>query len=188
MRAPGWFVVQVQTGCEAQMCRVIERACAEADLASDRDYPLLEECFSPQFQTQMKYHGEWRYKEKPLLPGYVVAVTAEPAALAHLLRGVPEFSRLLTSGETFVPLRDDERVWMEEFTKAGERTIPMSFAYKKGDTLVVTSGALVGREGMITRVSRRKSLAFVEIDVGGKRVTTTVGLGIVGEPNGATKE
>lgn len=151
VHTPGWYVIQVQTGREAQAIHAIERVCAEADLLSDFDEPLLTECFTPYFRTQHKFHGTWQYVEKRLLPGYVIAVTMRP----------------------------DERVWIEEFTSKHDRTIPMSFAYREGDTLVVTQGPLKGREGIITRVNRKKSLAFVELQVGGKRVTTTVGLGIV---------
>lgn len=179
MHRPGWYVVQVQTGRETQMCERIEQRCAELDEQRDADIPLLQECFSPRFRTQIKFRGEWRYKEKALLPGYVIVVTRRPVELSHELRKMSEFALLLEAGETFVPLRDDERAWMEEFTEEGKRTIPMSFGYREGDTLVVTKGPLKGREGMITRISRKKSLAFVELHVNGVRITTTVGLGIV---------
>jgi transcriptional antiterminator NusG len=177
-------VVQVQSGREDQVRHVIERACAEADAASDGEEQLLDECFCPRYQTQTKVRGEWCYVERSLLPGYVIAVTRQSGRLAHLLRGVSEFTRLLAVGEAFVPLSAEERAWMERFTKPGERTIPMSFAYRKGDALVVTEGPLKGMEGVIERINRKKSLAYVQMKVGGKKVTTTVGLGIVGEHEG----
>lgn len=180
MHKAGWYVIQVQTGREQAMCRLVERAAAEADLLSDIDgSQLVEECFSPRFVTEHKFDGAWRPVEKPLLPGYVVAVTGEPAALAQLLWRVPEFTRLLTAGETFVSLRDDERAWIESSTRAGKRTVPMSYAYREGESIVVTQGPLKGHEGMIVRVNRRKSLATLEFHVHGKKVTTTVGLGIM---------
>ena len=179
-RTPGWYVIQVQTGREEAMCQLIERTAADFDALSDIDgYHLVEECFSPRFETERKYHGEFRRIQKPLLPGYVVAVTHDPATLARILYRVPDFTRLLTSGETFVPLRDDERAWIESSTHAGDRTVPMSFGYREGDHLVVTEGPLKGREGMVTRINRAKSLAFLEFYVHGKKITTTVGLGIV---------
>ena len=178
--APGWYVIQVQTGREEAMCQIIERTAAEADQLSDIDgYHLVEECFSPRFETERKFHGEFHRIEKPLLPGYVVAVTQDPATLARMLYRVPDFTRLLTFGEMFVPLRDDERAWIESSTHVGDRTVPMSFGYREGDRLVVTEGPLKGREGMVTRINRAKSLAFLEFDVHGKKITTTVGLGIV---------
>ena len=180
MRKAGWYVIQVQTGKEQAMCQLIERLCAEADLQSDADGArLLEECFSPRFKTRHKFKGEWQDVEKLLLPGYVIAATIRPDALSLELRKVRELTKLLAVGETFVPLHEDERTWIETFTREGDRTVPMSIADKEGDTLVVTEGPLKGREALITRVNRKKCLAFLELHVAGKKVTTQVGLGIV---------
>ena len=186
-RQPKWYVIQVETGREQAMCQLIERVGAEASLESDEDgYQLLEECFSPQYVTRHKIHGEWIDLRKRLLPGYVVAVTRHPAHLRQVLYRVPKFTRLLTVGETFVPLGEEDRAWLEATTHKGDRTVPMSMAYKDGDTVVVTEGPLVGREGQIVRINRSKCLAFLEFQVGGKRITTQVGLGIVNRPDNTT--
>ena len=183
-RQPEWYVIQVETGREQAMCQLIQRVCKAADVSSDEDgYHLLDECFSPQFTTRHKIHGEWVDLQKRLLPGYVVAVTSHPAALRQQLHRVPKFTRLLTMGETFVPLREEDRAWLDEATHKGDRTVPMSMACKDGDTIVVTEGPLVGHEGQITRINRSKCLAFLEFHVGGKKITTQVGLGIVGKPD-----
>lgn len=178
MRKAGWYVIQVQTGQEPSACRAIGRACAGVTIGGA---PLLEECFSPSFVHRMRHEGAWRDVRRLLLPGYVVAVTADPNGLQRTLRRLPEFTRLLTMGETFVPLRDDERAWIEEWTTRGDRTIPISIAHRKGGRVVVQSGPLKGREGMITRVIRKRCLAQVELWVNGKRVTTEVGLAVVPE-------
>ena len=185
MPSAGWYVIQVQSGKEQAMCQLIERVCKEADAVAATDVPLLNECFTPQFNTRHKFGDEWRDVTKQLLPGYLIAVTERPEALAERLRAIPEFARMLSVGEQFVPLNEAERAWMDEFTSQGERVVPMSMAVKSGDSIVVTSGPLKGREALITKVNRRKCLAFVELHVGGMRVTTTVGLGIVAEDESA---
>lgn len=176
--AVGWYVVQVRTGREGAMCELIERVAGEGGSG------LLTECFSPQFTTRRKYRGEWCDVQRPLLPGYVIAVTARPEELALRMRGVPEFTQLLSVGETFVPLREDERAWMESLTEEGDRTVALSVAVRDGDSIRVTEGPLKGREGVIKRVDRRKCLARLEVSVGGKRVTTTVGLAVLPEGGG----
>lgn len=180
MQRAGWYVIQVQSGKEQAMRQLIERVCAEADAVGIETKPLLNECFTPQFITRRKYGNEWRDVKKFLLPGYLVAVTERPEALAERLRAIPEFARMLSVGESFVPLNEAERAWMDEFTSQGNRVVPMSMAVKDGDAIVVTSGPLKGKEALITKVNRRKCLAFVELYVGGMKITTTVGLGIVG--------
>ena len=179
MSCAGWYVIQVQSGKEQAMCQLIERVCAEVDATSESAKPLLNECFTPQFITRHKFGDEWRDVTKLLLPGYLVAVTERPEALTERLRSIPKFARMLSVGEQFVPLNEAERAWMYEFTSQGERVVPMSMAVKSGDSIVVTSGPLKGKEALITKVNRRKCLAFVELYVGGMKVTTTVGLGIV---------
>lgn len=166
-----WYVVQVQTGRERRMCNLIAAVCT----------PEVQECFFPRFQTQRKVRGEWEFVERLLLPGYVIVVTARPADVAQQLRSIPDFCRMVISGETYAPLRRDERAWVEENTRSGDRVVPMSFGYKRGDSFVATSGPLVGREGLVTHVNRAKSLAQVEFHVDAITIRATVGLGIVGE-------
>lgn len=177
MSRAGWYVIQVRTGQEQAMAQLIQRASSGAEAAGEQQ--LLEECFTPLFETRRKYQGEWQPVTKQLLPGYLVAVTSSPEALAAKLRAMPEFTRMLSVGESFVPLNEAERGWIDEFTSRGQRVVPMSMAVKTGDALVVTFGPLKGREGMIVRVNRHKCLATVELSIGGKRVSTTVGLGVL---------
>ena len=179
MPRAGWYVVQVQTGKEQAMCKLILRISDEAEQAGKQK--LLDECFSPEFETRQKRNHEWLPVAKQLLPGYVIAVTRTPETLASHLRSVPEFTRMLSVGELFVPLNKAERSWIDEYTTQGDRVVPMSIAVKKGDTLVVMSGPLKGREGMIVRVNRHKCLAVVELHMAGKRVKTTVGLSVLNE-------
>ena len=152
------------------MCRLIERLAPEGS---------LEECFAPRYATEMKVRGEWVPAQKPLFPGYLIAVTDEPVRLADALRRTPEFTRLLSVGETFVPLHDEDQAWIGAFTKKGARVVPMSTGVMEGDHVVVLDGPLVGCEAMIKGVNRHKSLAILEFEICGRRVTTKVGLGIV---------
>ena len=103
-------------------------------------------------------------------------------------------------GYTHLAMQHEGHDWAEFFNQqgiafyvvtyrmpGGDRTIPMSQGYMRGDTLVATEGPLVGHEGLITRVNRHKSLAVLEFHIGGKRVTTRVGLGIVGKEQGTAE-
>ena len=55
----------------------------------------------------------------------------------------------------------------------------MSEALKDGDQVVVTAGPLLGHEGLIKTINRRKSTAYLELDLCGRRVTTRVGLAVL---------
>lgn len=165
-----WYVIQVQAGKEARLADLLMRVCTKGELT---------ECFSPKYQTQKKVKGEWVYVEQLLLPGYLIAVTDDVEALQARLRSIPELTRLLTVGETVVPLHQEERAWIGAFTKEGSRCVPMSMGFIEGEKIVVTQGPLKGHEAQIKEVNRRKSLAFLELEICGRKVTTKVGLGIV---------
>ena len=179
VRPADWYVIQVQTGREVQTCEEIERVCTEGALKDERLQGLLEECFTPRYITQVKLHGAWMDEERLLLPSYVVAVTRDPWELARVLRGVPSLTKILAMGKTFSPLSYSDRSWIERWTKEGDRIIPMSFAYKEGDAIVVEEGPLKGHEAMIAKVNRRKSLAHLEIHAGAMTIRTTVGLAVL---------
>ena len=169
-QSPRWYVIQVVTGKEEAMCRLIERLAPEGS---------LDECFTPRYATEMKVRGEWVPARKPLFPGYIIAASDRVDLLAETLRRTPEFTRLLSVGETFVPLHAEDQAWIGAFTKRGDRTVPMSKGVMEGDRVVVLDGPLVGCEAMIKSVNRHKSLAILEFEICGRRVTTKVGLGIV---------
>lgn len=184
-----WYVIQVPSGRERTLAQAIRRVAAEeqtaqsvelaAQGADTEQKQVLEECFSPRFQTQKKVHGEWENVEELLFPGYLIAVTAYPDALKLALRRVPEFTRLLAVGETFVPLSESDQDLINTFTREGRRCVPMSFGVADGDRVLVTSGPLTGKEALIKSVNRRKSLAYLEFQICGRTVTTKVGLGIL---------
>lgn len=179
-REPQWYVIQVMSGRERAMCALIQRTAEVHNATCPPDAAIrLDEIFAPMFRTQKKIRGEFRTVERLLTPGYVVAVTDSPDRLAQLLRGVRELTRVLTAGGEYVPLNSEERAWAEQWTQRGQRVIPMSFGYKEGDTLTVTTGPLKGQEGRVTRIDRKHSLAHVEIHVGPMTIRTTVGLGVL---------
>ena len=185
---PGWYVVQVRTGQEDRMCEVIRRACDEHDddACDPREHVNLRECFNPRFKSQRKRKGQFHDVEYPMLPGYVIADVDNPAMLAHALRSVRELCRVLAAEETYVPLNDREREWLESQTRPTERVFPLSFGYKEGDTLVVTDGPLAGQEAMITKLDRRNSMAHIEFHVG--QMTFRATLGLVVMPSGKVRQ
>lgn len=170
-RKDNWYVIQVPTGKEETMCRLIERAAGPQ---------VVSECFTPRYATQKKVRGEWRDVDAVLFPGYVIAVTGDAETLRRRLDRVVEFTRLLAMGEKFTPIEDADRAWLSAYTSEGDRVIPMSTAeIDEGDRVRVLSGPLMGHEGWIRSVNRRKSLAFIEVEMFGRKLQTKIGLGIL---------
>ncbi len=185
MALPAWYVVQVSPGREDKTCALVELA-AQGCMHDGR--PVLEECFTPRYQAERKFHGEWRTLQLSLFPGYVIAVTRNPEALNDRLRAVPSFTRILGSETSFVPLDAAEAALINAFTTQKHRVIQLSraVAVSEGDRVVVTEGPLVGREGWITKINRRKSTARIETNMFGRTLSVEVGLAVVsgkGDPS-----
>ena len=148
-----WYVIQVINGREDVMRERIERVVPAG---------AIQELFYPQYQTEIKVHGEWVNTTKPLFPGYLICDTADPRTVQqHLLR-MDDFARVLSQDGQFVPLAKEEVQLIGGFTHKGDRVVPMSEALKDGKT-----------------INRRKSTAYLELDLCGRRVTTRVGLAVL---------
>lgn len=165
-----WYVVQVTGGTEERMAELIQSVAAPG---------VLEECFLPRYQTEIKVRGEFRPVEKPLLTGYLFAVTDDPGRLARDLARLPEFACVLKVGGAYAPLSREEEAWLGAFTEPGRRCVPMSYGVVAGEKIVVTEGPLKGHEAMIAEVDRRRSVAYLRFEICGREVTTRVGLGLV---------
>ena len=166
-----WHVIQVPVGKELSLCQTVQRVAGPE---------IVQECFTPQFATERKVRGVWEPTRSLLLPGYIIVVTSKPQDLYERLRLIDDFTKLLRYGETFCPLDEADCAWLAEFTQDGDRVVPMSMGVMEGDHVVVFRGPLKGREACITSINRRKCLAYIELDMCGRRITTRVGLGIVG--------
>ena len=165
-----WYVIQVINGREDIMRERIEHVLPTG---------AMQELFYPQFQTEIKVHGEWVNTTKPLFPGYLICDTADPRTVQQYLLRMDDFARVLSQDGQFVPLAKEEVQLISSFTHRGDRVVPMSEALKDGDQVVVTAGPLLGHEGLIKTINRRKSTAYLELDLCGRRVTTRVGLAVL---------
>lgn len=117
-----WYVIQVINGREDVMRERIERMVSDG---------AMQELFYPQYQTEIKVHGEWVSTTKPLFPGYLICDTANPRTVQQCLLRMDDFARVLTQDGQFAPLAKEETQLIGSFTNRGDRVVPMSEALKK---------------------------------------------------------
>lgn len=86
-----WYVIQVINGREDVMRERIERMVPAG---------AMQELFYPQFQTEIKVHGEWVNTTKPLFPGYLICDTADPRTVQQYLLRMDDFARVLSPGRS----------------------------------------------------------------------------------------
>lgn len=170
MASPRIYVVQVMGGREERVRTLMLRLLPE----------VVEECFTPSFESKRKVRGEWRTVTGLLFPGYVFVLTAQPRILADRLRGVPQFTRLLGMTERLIlALTDEEVAWLNAFTNAKTHVVEMSEGIIEGDRVLVTRGPLRGHEAEIVHIDRHKRVAVLEITMFGRLKQVRVGLEIV---------
>ena len=116
-----WYVIQVINGREDVMRERIEHVVPAG---------AMQELFYPQFQTEIKVHGEWVNTTKPLFPGYLICDTADPRTVQQYLLRMDDFARVLSQDGQFVPLAKEEVQLISSFTHRGDRVVPMSEALK----------------------------------------------------------
>ena len=168
-RRMSWYVIHVRVGKEEAICYKIRTRVPEN---------LWEECFVPQVETIYKKAGEYQKVIKPLFPGYVFLVCQDPEQVAVSLRKVPDFTRILKTGEYFEPLRQQEIDWL--LTLAGnEFRVAMSTGYIVGDKICIVEGPMKGMDGAIRKINRHKRTAMVEVSFLGRPTLIRLPLEIV---------
>jgi len=164
------YVVQVQSGRERRAKLLIQRMLPEG---------LVDEVFVPTYAKQVKRAGEWREEKFLLVPGYLYLSTVSIDAVVQQLRSVPALTRVLGTEARFVPLSEDEIVWLDELTNPGQRTVGISTGVIEGDEVRIVSGPLKGHEALIKRINRHRRTAEIEFRILGRATRVRVGLEIV---------
>ena len=172
-----WYVVQVAVGSENKVRDMITRAAEVHEAATSTK--VLDECFVPKYQAQQKFRGEYRFVERNLLPGYVIVVTNNVHELNEVLYRIIPFTKILGNHAGFAPLSRAEMAFLNSMTTEQHRLVDMSHAVKEGDSITVIDGPLVGREGWIKSINRRKGTCRIETTLFGRTINVEIGLAVL---------
>lgn len=164
-----WYVMQVRTGTEKNICIQCRK-----DIAED----VLEKCFLPYYEEKRKIRGEWKILKKLLFPGYVFAVTGDKDRLYMQLKKVIGLTKLIGTGREIIPLTEEDVRFLRKFA-GEEQIVSMSEGIIEGSKAIVNSGPLMGMEGYIRKIDRHKRKAYLEIPFFGRMQRVQVGLEIV---------
>ncbi len=169
-----WYVMQVYTGQEME----IARQCKER-VAVDG-----EDVFIPLTERQTKIRGVWTLVKSRLFPGYVFVETTQIEDFFLRLKKIQAKAKVLDVDGCLTSISTEEEEYLKKL--CGEEHIAhYSEGYVEGDQLVVTSGALEGCEAKVKKILRHKRLAVLEIELMGRVVEVTLGLGVVEKRNGS---
>ena len=165
-----WYVIQVRSRAEEK----IRKAC---EILISKE--VLKECFIPKNKRMKKIKGNWMKIEEILFSGYVFLVSDDPDKLYLELKKVPDLTKMLghVNGDIF-PLYDDEVAFLKSLGD-DDHVVEISTGLIENDEVMITSGPLKGKEGIIRRIDRHKRIALIEVELFGKTTQAKVGLEIV---------
>ena len=164
-----WYVIQIKSGQEEKIASELKKRIPSH---------LLNRCFVPKYKYMVHYQKEWTTKETVTFPGYVFIQSDDIYKLYSHLKKVSSSIKMLglNKNEIF-PLRNDDILFLLRYDE--NESFDISRGYIIGGKTVITSGPLMGREGIIRKIDRHKRLAFLEIDMLGQTVKVKVGLEII---------
>lgn len=167
-----WYVLQVETGSEANMKEILEDFLPEG-LISGVFYPLYESCY--------KKDGIRRIVTKVLFPGYLFLEMAQDGKIEELekrLKGITEYHSLLTTGKVCTPVSPMEQAFLTEHTNS-QHVMAMSRGYMVGRKVTITEGAFAGYCGELKYVDRHNRYGVMTVRLGERDVDMQFGLEIV---------
>ena len=85
--------------------------------------------------------------------------------LYWILRNVPGFVRFLKNNRDIRPVPQSEAKLLSTLMSFGEIVKVSKAAFDENNRIRITSGPLLGMEGRITKVDRRKGRAKVKLDL-----------------------
>jgi len=152
-----WVIMFSRTGSEEKLVCILKEK-----LNTEEYLP-----FVPSKETPYRNKGVLHKIRKPLFPGYVFVQTDIEQSLiadklAATLKGVKEVYTILHYGndKKDVVMREEERSYWERLFDENFCVVG-SVGFIEGDTIHITSGALVGLEGQIKKINRHKRIAVV---------------------------
>ena len=122
--------------------------------------------FWPRRNLRTRRGGKWSSELAPIFPGYLFLEADEMNESLFLkMRRIPGFSRFLQSNQNIIPLSKGDRELLTHFLAFGEVVDKSVVYFDENSRIRVVSGPLLGLEGSIIKVDRRKGRAKVRLDM-----------------------
>lgn len=177
-----WYILYVRSGKEQRVADDFKQAFHK------RGLPYAFEPFCPESEYYYRNKADRRlgrsYRKRPLFSGYVFIETDIPpeafrAEFSDYIGRSEDIIRLLRYGDTDIIALSAEEQARFEYLFRGKKCLDHSVAHIAGETIVVTAGPLVGREGLITHINRHNRIATIRVGLFGGQTEVKVALEIV---------
>lgn len=163
-----WYVVQVRSGTEHNIRIQCNKKIPDT---------IMERCFIPYYEEKKKQNGTWNTLQKVLFPGYIFMITEDVEKLFFHLKTIEGMTKLIGTGQDIIPLKEEEITFLKRFG-GEEQIVYMSEGIIEGTQVIITSGPLMGMEGLIQKIDRHKRKAWLDLELFGRMQQVEVGLEI----------
>ena len=163
-----WYVVQVRSGTEHNIRIQCNKKIPDT---------IMERCFIPYYEEKKKQNGTWNTLQKVLFPGYIFMITEDVEKLFFHLKTIEGMTKLIGTGQDIIRLKEEEITFLKRFG-GEEQIVSMSEGIIEGTQVIITSGPLMGMEGLIQKIDRHKRKAWLDLELFGRMQQVEVGLEI----------
>lgn len=167
-----WYVLFVQTGYEDDVCHFINNV--KPYLLEDIKYNLLV----PKRKIYERKQGITKEVIKKMFPGYVLVETDNIIEFYSRAKNGPHIVKFLKERDYFHKVRLDE---IQQILQMVDNTglINVSKAYVVNDKVQISDGPLLGQEGIIRKIDKRKGRAKVEFFMSNNSLLIDLGIDII---------
>lgn len=165
-----WYVIQTTTGREQELADTIYKILPDT---------IYDKCFVMRRQLLKRLGGKWVEVTETLFPSYVFLDTKEPEALFYELKQVPEYAKLLGSGDgVFIPLESGEEDFLSKlYQNENDYMVRMSgILFDEENNIKEIDGPLKYFQNEIVRLNLRKRYAVIETAIGGQKQNVMLGI------------
>lgn len=163
-----WYVVQVRSGTEHNIRIQCNKKIPDT---------IMKRCFIPYYEEKKKQNGSWNTLQKILFPGYIFMITEDVEKLFFHLKTIEGMTKLIGAGNDIIPLTEEEIIFLQRLG-GDEQIVSMSEGIIEGTQVIITSGPLMGMEGLIQKIDRHKRKAWLDLELFGRMQQVEVGLEI----------
>jgi len=153
------YTLQVQNRCEGKYIKLFKRQHPQLPFA----------LYAPLRRMPIRRRGALRHANSVIFPGYVFVETGEDdifAASIAAFRRVAGFYRFLKSNQNICPLSGrDLELALHFIRRAGPVAGLSTVFFNEQSRIVVVDGPLLGLEGKIIKVDKRKGRAKIKLDL-----------------------
>lgn len=152
-----WYALFVLTGQEEKVKKRLEYIFEDERL----------KFIVPKRKLKERKAGKWEEKVRPLFTGYILVNGYIGAKEYGLLTGVPGLLKVLKDGYDPFEIPEAEIAVINKLICNGE-IIDQSRVFEKLGKIVIVDGPLLGLEGLIESINKRKGRAKVRLNFAGE--------------------